>query len=188
MESKKVHVALIRGINVGRAKRVAMGDLRALVESLGYRDVRTLLNSGNVVFTARAGAANAAARIEKGLASEIGVPARVIVLSPDEMDEIVEGNPFGSRADNPSRLLVAVVGDPTTLRKLAPVEKEDWGTAELAVGTRAAYMWCPEGLLAGKLVEAAGRALGDGATTRNWATITKLHGLMTGATPTPERK
>ncbi len=45
------HVALIRGINVGRAKRVAMADLRALVEGLGYRDVRTLLNSGNVVFT-----------------------------------------------------------------------------------------------------------------------------------------
>jgi uncharacterized protein (DUF1697 family) len=46
------HVALLRGINVGKAKRVAMADLRALLEELGYADVRTLLNSGNVVFTA----------------------------------------------------------------------------------------------------------------------------------------
>lgn len=62
------HVALIRGINVGRAKRVAMADLRALVEDLGYGDVRTLLNSGNVVFTsARRPPAKAAARIEEGL-------------------------------------------------------------------------------------------------------------------------
>ena len=72
-------VGLIRGINVGRAKRVAMADLRALVEGLGYGDVRTLLNSGNVVFTApRTTTARAAARIEEGLATQLGVPARVI--------------------------------------------------------------------------------------------------------------
>jgi uncharacterized protein (DUF1697 family) len=63
-------VALLRGINVGRAKRVAMADLRALVESLGYGDARTLLNSGNVVFAVPAAAkGDAASRIEKSLAT-----------------------------------------------------------------------------------------------------------------------
>ena len=68
------HVALLRGINVGRAKRVAMADLRSLVERLGYTDVRTLLNSGNVVFTstsARSGGAEA--RIEAAIAARLGV-------------------------------------------------------------------------------------------------------------------
>src|SRR4051794_32869155 len=66
-------VALIRGINVGKAKRVAMADLRAALEDLGYTDVRTLLNSGNVVFTAGVAPGKAAASIEKVLAGELGV-------------------------------------------------------------------------------------------------------------------
>ena len=66
------HVALLRGINVGRAKRVAMAELRALIEGLGYGDVRTLLNSGNVVFSASAATAgNAASRIEEALAKKL---------------------------------------------------------------------------------------------------------------------
>jgi uncharacterized protein (DUF1697 family) len=68
-------VALIRGINVGRAKRVAMADLIALVESLGYQDVRTLLNGGNIVFTAPGAITRAAVRIENELASRLGVSA-----------------------------------------------------------------------------------------------------------------
>jgi len=75
-------VALLRGINVGRAKRLAMADLRALVEDLGYGDVRTLLNSGNIIFTVpRTKRGDAAARIEKAIASRLGVSARVYVLT-----------------------------------------------------------------------------------------------------------
>lgn len=64
------YVALLRGINVGRAKRVAMADLRALVEGLGFHSVRTLLNSGNVVFDGEvADCTDAAIRIEHALAA-----------------------------------------------------------------------------------------------------------------------
>src|SRR5436190_7614221 len=97
-------VALLRGINVGRAKRVAMADLRALIEGLGYGDVRTLLNSGNVVFTApRAAPDNAAARIEKALATDLGVSARVTVLTAQELAEAVAANPLLEVADDFSR-------------------------------------------------------------------------------------
>src|SRR5262245_44497169 len=103
-------VALLRGINVGRAKRVAMADLRALVEGLGYTDVRTLLNSGNVVFTAARGTpAQAAARIEKALTADLGVSARVTVLTAQELADAVAENPLLKVADNDSRLLVAVL-------------------------------------------------------------------------------
>src|SRR6478672_12229601 len=113
MDMPSKHVALIRGINVGKAKRVAMADLRAMVEGLGYRDVRTLLNSGNVAFTA-AGKTRleTAARIEKAMAAKLGVPARVLVMTETELAEAVDENPLLSVADKPSRLLVAVFGGP----------------------------------------------------------------------------
>src|SRR5213593_3406061 len=94
-------IALLRGINVGRAKRVAMADLRALVEGLGYADVRTLLNSGNVVFAATDGAKGAAARIEKALAAKVKVTARVTVISAEELAMAVRANPLAKVATDP---------------------------------------------------------------------------------------
>jgi uncharacterized protein (DUF1697 family) len=171
-------VALFRGINVGRAKRVAMADLRALVEGLGYGDVRTLLNSGNVVFTASGKApGDAADRIEKGLAARLGVSARVTVLSAAELAAAVAENPLLEVARDPSRLLVAVLNDPADRRRLQPLAEQDWAPEALAVGARVAYLWCPEGGLASRAFEAVGRVLGDAVTTRNWATLTKLHAL-----------
>ena len=174
-------VALLRGVNVGRAKRVAMADLRALVEALGAREVRTLLNSGNVVFTAPEGVApgEMAARIEAALAARLGVVTRVTVLSADELAAVVAENPLLPVAGDPSRLLVAVLADPADARRIAPLLGQDWGAEALALGSRAAYLWCPDGVLASQLPAALGRAAGDAATTRNWATVAKLHALLT---------
>src|SRR6266498_779442 len=97
------HVALIRGINVGRAKRVAMADLRKLVEDLGYGDVHTLLNSGNVVFTtADTDTVNSAVCIEEALSNRLGVSARVIVLTAEEVAAVVNDNPLVEVAADPS--------------------------------------------------------------------------------------
>ncbi len=172
------HIALLRGINVGRAKRVAMADLRALVESLGYREVRTLLNSGNVVFTAPAAAkGDPALRIEKSLEAKLGIASRVTVLDASELDSIVNDNPLLQIADDPSRLLVVVLKNRADRTRLAPLVKQDWAPDVLAVGARAAYMWCSDGMIESRLAEAVGRVLRDAATTRNWATILKLHAL-----------
>lgn len=172
------HVALIRGINVGKAKRVAMADLRALVESFGYGHVRTLLNSGNIVFTAPGVApGDAAARIEEGMATRLGVSARVTVLTAAEIAAAVTGNPLREIATDPSRLLVAVLNKPEDRARLEPLEKQDWAPEVLAFGPRVAYLWCGGGILESRLVVAAGKALGDAATTRNWATLLKLDAL-----------
>ena len=174
-------VALLRGVNVGRAKRVAMADLRALVESLGCADVRTLLNSGNVVFSSpRADTAETARAIEEALRDRLGVASRVTVLSAAELDEIVAENPFAGTAVEASRLLVAFCREDDGPRKLAPLLAEEWGTDALAVGKRAAYVLCASGILESALLESVTRVLRDGVTTRNWATVLKLQALTKG--------
>jgi len=175
-------VGLIRGINVGKAKRVAMGELRAGLEALGYERVRTLLNSGNVVFDApaRTKPAAAAARIEAVLADGLGVPAKVTVLTAAELAEIVAANPLAAGCAEPARLLVAVLATPAHARKLEPLAAKVWAPDALAVSGRAAYYWCAAGSLESPVAIALTKALGDGQTSRNHATMTKLVALANG--------
>ena len=114
------------------------------------------------------------------MAAELGVSARVIVLTAEEVASAVSENPLLEVADNPARLLVAVLGNPADRRNLDSLMKQDWAAEVLAVGTRVAYLWCPEGILPSRLAEAVGRALGDAVTTRNWGTVLKLHALVAG--------
>ena len=175
------HVALIRGINVGTAKRVAMADLRAMVADLGYKDVSTLLNSGNVLFTASGTARkDHGKRIEKGMTAKLGVSARVTVLTGAEVANIVRANPLGMIADDPSRYQVAVLNDPADAAKLKSIARQQWHPEALAIGKRAAYLWCPDGMIKSPLAAAIAKALKDGVTTRNWATMLKLYNLVQG--------
>ena len=171
-------VALPRGVNVGPAKRVAMADLRTLVADLGYGEVRTLLNSGNVVYSAPGVApAEAAVRIEAALAGRLGVSSRVVALTVAELTEAVAVEPFAGVAVNSSRLLVAVAADAATLAAFAPLAARDWGDEALALGRRVAYLWCPAGVVASRLWAAVNAALRDGVTSRNWATMVRLSAL-----------
>ena len=172
-------VALLRGVNVGKAKRVAMADLRSLVEDLGFRDVRTVLNSGNVVYTSpRATPASAGASIEKALFQKLGVQSRVTVLDRAELAAAVDANPLAKTCDNHSRLLAFVLAGAGTRTKLTALAKRAWGKEKLALGARVAYAWCPNGFMDSPLREALDEALGDAATTRNWATMMKLDALV----------
>jgi uncharacterized protein (DUF1697 family) len=172
------HVALIRGINVGRAKRVSMADLRDLVGELGYVNVSTLLNSGNVLFTmARGSSSGAAGRIERALLTRLAIAARVVVLSAADVAAIVRENPLGRVAHDPSHLLVTVLTDPADRPQLMPLSQRTWTPEALAIGSRAAYIWCPAGIIKSPAIAAVNRVVGDRATSRNWTTMTKLHAL-----------
>jgi uncharacterized protein (DUF1697 family) len=172
-------VALIRGINVGRAKRVPMAELKSLVEDFGYTNVRTLLNSGNVVFTTPNDTpAQAAARIEKALVLRLDVEARVVVLTAAEMAKVVADNSLLEMADDPSRLIVAVPLNAADMSKLDPLVSQDWDDDAVALGKRAAYLWCSGGIIESRLLKSVSRALKEAVTTRNWATILKLHQLL----------
>ena len=173
------YIALLRGINVGRANRLAMADLRALLTQLGYRGVRTLLNSGNVVFDAdETDTAEAAVRIEAGLQARLHVTTQVIVLSGAGLAAVVAGNPLTGIASDPSRLMVAFHRGPVAVCTLERLLHQDWSPEALAIGEQAAYLWCPVGFIKSRLAQAIARALADSlTTTRNWATVLKLVAL-----------
>jgi uncharacterized protein (DUF1697 family) len=171
-------IALLRGINVGRAKRIAMADLRTLFEELGYTDVRTVLNSGNVVFGGLdRKAAGSAESIEAALVRRLGVASRVTVLSAAELAEVMAGNPLVAQATDHARLVVFMLSGPDQRALLAPLLEQHWAPGALAVGTRAAYVWCPAGVLDSAAATAVSRLLGDATTSRNWNTLCKLQAL-----------
>lgn len=182
MAAKKnpLRVALLRGINVGKAKRVPMAELRALCEELGWTDVRTLLNSGNVVYAGGRGTPDTdAKRLAKALESSFGFEVPVTVLSADEVLAAVAANPFPD-ADDPSRLFVtALTGDAPS--RLMPVADQDHAPEAFALVGRFAYAWCPDGALGGPLWPAVDRAVGPDGTTRNLRTMERLvTGLQEG--------
>ena len=175
-------IALLRGINVGTAKRVAMSDLRAIVEGLGYRDVATLLNSGNVVFRHPAkinlrSKTSPARAIQEALVKRVGVSSSVIAITAPALDAIIRDNPLPKPSRDPAKLLVALVRDPAALAQLATLAKRDWGSEILTCGRAAGYLWCPHGSIVGEVFTAVNKTLGDGVTTRNWSTMLKLQAL-----------
>ena len=175
------YVGLLRGVNVGKAKRVPMVELRDVLVGLGYTDVTTLLNSGNAVFksTARS-ASGCAAAIARALAGRLGFDIPVVVKSAQELAAIVTGNPLRFTAANHSRLLAAFVQGAEQLARLRKIDSLVVPPEQFAVGSHAAYLLCAAGLLESKAAAAllgkAGKA-GEAVTTRNWATLLKLHAL-----------
>jgi uncharacterized protein (DUF1697 family) len=168
-------VALLRGVNVGTAKRVAMDDLQTLFVSLGYRDVRTILNSGNVVFTVvKPGAGGAAARIERAIAARLGVSTSVLVLTAKDVAEGLRGNPFTDTATNPSRLLLLWLRDAKAAAAVKALADRSWKPEALVVKGRMAYLWCAAGIAAGRLWTEINRVVGAAGTARNLATMTKI--------------
>jgi uncharacterized protein (DUF1697 family) len=173
------YVALFRGINVGKAKRIAMAELRTLLEELGCTNVKTLLNSGNAVFTAgTAGTSALAARIRAAVEKKLGVDALVIVKTARDVAGIIRGNALRKLATDPSRLLVAVTADARSLAAIEPLSAKPWGRERLHVGQHAAYIWCANGILESTALPALLGALEDGGTTRNWATLNRIHATL----------
>lgn len=171
-------VALLRGINVGKAKRIAMADLRDMFTELGFSDPRTLLNSGNVVFgSPERDPAAAAAVIEAALVDRVGVASRITVLDAGRLAAIVAANPLAATCDDHSRLLAFTLPGPREQGLLAPLAAQSWGEDRLHVGEWAAYVACPGGVLDCKLAMAVTKALGESTTARNWNTIIKLQAL-----------
>jgi uncharacterized protein (DUF1697 family) len=174
------YALLVRGINVGKAKRLAMADLRALLADAGYTDVRTLLNSGNAVLTGpEVDPAEQAARVEGAIAERTGLDVRCVVLTAEELRDVVKAHPFTEVATNGSRMMAHVLAatpDPERLAAHDPVALDPDNTK--LVG-RVIYQWCPDGLLEAPPVGGfAEKHLGVAVTTRNWNTITKLADLL----------
>jgi uncharacterized protein (DUF1697 family) len=180
------HVALLRGINLAGKNKVAMADLRTLVSGLGHDDVSTYIQSGNVLFTAQpdtdcdeAGRAMAAA-----IAGTLGVTAPVVVLTRDEIGQILAANPYPDEPD-PRRVHAVVLSEPpgaelvTRLEAAAAAAKAKGDPSRFTVIDRTLYLHTPEGYGRSDLSVAVLRIVsspkaGLTGTARNWATMTKL--------------
>ena len=178
------YVALLRGVNnAGKGTRVAMSELRSLFESLGFLNVRTLLNSGNVVFSApNSPPDDVLASIEKALSAKLGLTCPVILLSAEEVAAAVRDNPLSRVATNPSSFLVLVLRSSSDQARLKPLLKQRWTPEVLALGTRVAYLWCANGVGKSPLWAGVERALERTGTARNMATMTKLLALIEDST------
>jgi uncharacterized protein (DUF1697 family) len=187
------HVALLRGINLGGRNKVAMADLRALVAGLGHTDVSTYIQSGNVLFTASADVecGVTARAITEAIAATLGVTAPVIVLTREELAQILADNPFPGQPD-PRRVHAVVLSDPpwpeleVKLDAARAKSAAAGGTDQVLAVGRTLYLHTPDGYGRSVLAEALLRVVsspktGATGTARNWATMTKLLELCEAA-------
>ena len=177
---------LLRAVNVGGRGKLTMADLRACLTKLGYADVRTLLQSGNVVL--RAGATTGAkleSQLELQLAAELGLRTDVAVRTAAQWAGIVDGNPFAEMAErDPSHLVVLVSKQPVTDAGVeavrAAVKRVD-GREMVGLHDGQVYMTYPDGIGTSRMSAAAvERALGTSVTGRNWNTVLKLAAVVAG--------
>jgi uncharacterized protein (DUF1697 family) len=168
-------IVLLRGINVGSHNRVAMPELRELLAGAGFDDVRTYVQSGNVVLTSGQRPDRLARKCERLIADRFGLDVAVVARTRDELAAVVKRDPLGDVATNPKRYQVSFVDaelDAETARKLEEARAEP---ERLAVIGREVYAWHPEGAARSRLWNLlAGKGLGVTATSRNWTTVTKL--------------
>ena len=182
--STKQWVALLRGINVGRQKRVAMADLRTLLESLGYDGVRTHLQSGNALFrTEDVTGAKLERQIASRIETDLGLDVKVLVRTSEQLETIVAENPFVARCVDPKQLHVSFLSSTpqaeTIAAKIASLDRDELAPDELEIGDGVIYTRLPNGVIASHLPD-WGRLLGVTVTARSWKTVTRLHDLATG--------
>lgn len=177
--SRSPCVALLKGVNVGRGRRVPMADFKAVLEGLGCTAVRTLLNSGNAVFHSPARpTALQAEDIRAALQDRLGLQVPTLLKSAEVWAAIVAGIPWTVPEAEQSRLLIAVGPDAASLAALAPLQQLLQGDDRFALGPQAAYLHCPGGLLDSPAAAALLGPLGRHITTRNLATARKLAALL----------
>ena len=175
-----VFIALLRAVNVGGTGILSMAALRELFHAEGYKDTRTLLQSGNVVFRAgRATPAALAEKIEAAIATRFATNARVIVRTPGELRSVVARNPFPAAArDDPSRLLVTFLAQAPAAAAVKALAQWKHATEPHKVDGRELYIHYKHGAgtskFAGPTIE---KTLATHGTARNWNTITKLVAL-----------
>ena len=182
------YLALFKGINVGRAKRIAMADLRRVLGGLGYTDVATHQQSGNAVFGAEGDAAAVGTAIREAVRTELGVDAAVVVRTRAQLTDAIAADPFGDIADDPAKHLLGFFAARPPADRLAEFrtyldgrqsEPPDDGGCQ--VTAEHCYLWCPAGVLKSPFGTVDwDRRLGVVVTMRNFSTVLRMVDLLGG--------
>jgi uncharacterized protein (DUF1697 family) len=170
-----VYVSLLRGVNVGGRNKIKMDALRELYRKLGFRDPRTYVQSGNVVFGAKD--KNLKAQVlENAIEKAFGFRPRVVLRTTAELRQTLKANPFAKRDDiNPGLLLVSFLADVPTKHALTALQATPIGPEELHACGREIFIYFPDGMGRSKFPWASmDKILKTAATGRNLRTVTTL--------------
>lgn len=174
-------IALLRGINMGGHKKIAMSDLREVAEALGYTNVQTLLQSGNLVFAAPSKTATALeTQIQTALTKRLGLATHVLVRTAAEWKKLIAANPFAKEAErDPSHLALMLLKDKPSAASVAALKKAIAGRETFEADGRALYAYFPDGFGNSKFTTSLiDRTLSTTATARNWNTVLKIAKAM----------
>jgi uncharacterized protein (DUF1697 family) len=173
------YVLLLRGINVGRNRRIGMADLRELLTAEGHTNVATLLQSGNAVLDSPLPRAELGPSVERAIEKRFGMSVDVIVRDRADLAALVADNPLADVADDGSRLTVTFLAAPLSVpitELLAGVDPVD---DRFAARDQEIYVWCPHGLSDSPVITALSKVKNQpAATVRNWNTVRKLLAMM----------
>lgn len=171
----KTWIAFFRGINVVGSNLLPMKQLAALVEAAGARDVKTYIQSGNVVFRHSMGdAARVAVRLRQAVAKARGFEPRVLVLTVDELERAVASNPFTDATAEPRSLHLFFLDGAPESPDLEALDAIKAKSESFALRGQIFYLHTPDGFGVSKLAQRVERLLGVGATARNWRTVTTV--------------
>jgi uncharacterized protein (DUF1697 family) len=169
------HILLLRGINLAGRNRIAMPALRDVLSAAGFGDVRTYLQSGNVVLSSTGKADDVVRRAKRVIAKEFDLDIAVVVRSRPQLAKIVELNPLKQVAKNPKRYQVSFLDAKPKRDLLRRVEEAAVPPEQVVAIGREIYAWHPDGIGRSQLwTLLAGQRLGVTATARNWTTVMNL--------------
>ncbi len=175
--SRSAYVSLVRGINVGGHKKVAMADLRALLADLGLAEPGSLLQSGNLVFRAgRRRTAGLESLLEREAERRLGLRAEFFVRTADEWGSVIAANPFREQAESdPAHLVVMFLKDAAQPAAVQALQAAFSGPEAISANGRELYVSYAAGIGQSRLTSTViERTLGAHATGRNWNTVLKL--------------
>ncbi|GJM42517.1 MAG: hypothetical protein DHS20C20_27990 [Ardenticatenaceae bacterium] len=175
----KTFIALLRGINVGGHNKLPMRELVQLLESLGLANVKTYIQSGNVVFQSeRTDLPALSNEIGTAVQESHGFTPRVLLLSLADLQTAVSQNPFPATDDQHKTLHFYFLESAPPDPDLAKLEAAKSESEQFKLIDRVFYLYAPEGIGRSKLAEKVERALGVAATARNWRTVGKIIGMI----------
>jgi uncharacterized protein (DUF1697 family) len=166
---------MLRGINLGPRRRVPMAGLRELLTEAGYANVRTYVQSGNIVLESPAAAVKVERSLTELISDRFGFDVPVLVRSRAQLAAVVKANPLGEVANNEKRYVVTFLSVKPTADVMHKLEELARDNEAVAVSGRELYTWHPEGQARSKLAAAlTAKELGVNATARNWTTVRTL--------------
>lgn len=174
-----LHVAFLRAVNLGPTNKIPMKDLTKIFEAAGAADVRTVLNSGNVVFAAPAAKVPRIVRaVRAAITRDHGFDAPIVVRSASELAKVLRDNPFLRAKVDPDELHVSFLEEAPPAARVAALAEKVAPPEEVAVKGRDVYLRMPNGVGRSKLSAVLfERTLGTTSTWRNWRTVSRLAGL-----------